>query len=155
MNYTPEIAVAIRQFLDERDWKYAFDENEGVFSLTLATQCKLGKINMLVKVGDEYFTAYAFVAIHADEGCRHAVAEFITRANYGMRNGNFELDFDDGEVRYKSFNNCMDIIPSKGIIADGLLVPALMMERYGNSLLGVMYGIMTPGEGVMLAERGE
>lgn len=29
------------------------------------------------------------------------VAEYLTRANYGMIFGNFELDFNDGEVRYK------------------------------------------------------
>jgi hypothetical protein len=26
-------------------------------------------------------------------------AEFITRANYGLIIGNFELDFEDGEIR--------------------------------------------------------
>ena len=30
------------------------------------------------------------------------MAEFVTRANRGMRIGNFELDFDDGEIRYKT-----------------------------------------------------
>jgi len=28
-------------------------------------------------------------------------AEFVTRANYGLRIGNFEMDMSDGEVRYK------------------------------------------------------
>jgi hypothetical protein len=30
------------------------------------------------------------------------VAEFLTRANSGMVIGNFELDFADGEIRYKT-----------------------------------------------------
>ena len=29
------------------------------------------------------------------------MAEFLTRANYGIMIGNFEMDFNDGEVRYK------------------------------------------------------
>jgi len=33
---------------------------------------------------------------------RVEVSEFLTRANYGLADGNFELDFDDGEVRFKS-----------------------------------------------------
>jgi len=33
---------------------------------------------------------------------RGAVAEFINRANYGIIIGNFEMDFADGEIRYKT-----------------------------------------------------
>ena len=36
------------------------------------------------------------------EEMRVPMAEFLTRANYGLRIGNFEMDFEDGEVRYKS-----------------------------------------------------
>src|SRR3569832_1222181 len=31
-----------------------------------------------------------------------AMAEFLTRANYGLVVGNFEMDYDDGEIRYKT-----------------------------------------------------
>ena len=30
------------------------------------------------------------------------MAEYLTRANFGLNIGNFEMDFDDGEVRYKT-----------------------------------------------------
>lgn len=33
---------------------------------------------------------------------RPAVAELLTRINYGLILGNFELDLDDGEVRFKA-----------------------------------------------------
>jgi hypothetical protein len=33
---------------------------------------------------------------------RMEVSHFLTRANYGLAAGNFELDFDDGEIRYKT-----------------------------------------------------
>lgn len=33
---------------------------------------------------------------------RLALAEFITRANFGMLIGNFEMDMDDGEIRFKT-----------------------------------------------------
>ena len=46
---------------------------------------------------------------------RLEVSEFLTRANHGLADGNFELDFDDGEVRFKSVLH----VPSE---LDGLLV---------------------------------
>ena len=38
------------------------------------------------------YTAYAYPLLYADETNMAAVAEFFHRANFGMRNGNFELD---------------------------------------------------------------
>jgi hypothetical protein len=33
--------------------------------------------------------------------CRSGADETIAGVNYGLRLGNFELDFDDGEVRFQ------------------------------------------------------
>ena len=33
---------------------------------------------------------------------RPEVSQFLTGANYGLAAGNFELDFEDGEIRYKT-----------------------------------------------------
>jgi hypothetical protein len=46
---------------------------------------------------------------------RLEVSEFLTRANHGLADGNFELDFDDGEVRFKSVLH----VPAE---LDGILV---------------------------------
>src|SRR3954467_14939357 len=55
-----------------------------------------------VRVDLEQFIFYVVMPVRAPAQMRLAVAEYITRANYGLRIGNFEMDFDDGEVRYKS-----------------------------------------------------
>ncbi|MEZ5253623.1 MAG: YbjN domain-containing protein [Microthrixaceae bacterium] len=50
----------------------------------------------------EQLYVYVLTDVRVPEDRRLAVAELFTRANYGMRIGNFELDLRDGEVRYKS-----------------------------------------------------
>lgn len=45
---------------------------------------------------------YSVVPFNVPEEGRPAVMEFITRANYGLLIGNFELDLADGEVRFKT-----------------------------------------------------
>jgi hypothetical protein len=42
------------------------------------------------------------VQCRVPEAKRQAMAEFLTRAKYGLCMGNFEMDFGDGEVRYKA-----------------------------------------------------
>lgn len=69
-----------------------------------------------------------------------AVAEFITRANWGLRIGNFELDYSDGEVRFKSAYD----YESGGLVPLQLrntMAPAVRtMDIYMNGLLAVMFG---------------
>ena len=48
------------------------------------------------------YCVYAISPVGADVSNleeRAAMAEFLCRANYGMRYGNFEMDLQDGELR--------------------------------------------------------
>lgn len=53
--------------------------------------------------------------------------EFVARANYGMAIGNFELDADDGELRFKTSIDLADERLTHGLLAEltGLNVAAL------------------------------
>lgn len=81
------------------------------------------------------------------------MAEYLTRANYGLRDGNFELDFSDGEIRYKVFHSSIDGVPSKELIKNAVYIGLWMLERYGNGLLSVMFGIQTPAEAIEESEK--
>jgi hypothetical protein len=45
---------------------------------------------------------YSVLPVHVPEERRTAVALLLARINYGLIIGNFELDLDDGEVRFKA-----------------------------------------------------
>jgi hypothetical protein len=45
---------------------------------------------------------YSICPMRAPAGRRQEMSQFLTRANYGLAVGNFELDFEDGEIRYKT-----------------------------------------------------
>jgi len=63
-----------------------------------------GRWNCLLKTRENQaqLIFYSICPIPVPESKRIAIAEFITRANYNIIIGNFELDFDDGEIRYKT-----------------------------------------------------
>jgi hypothetical protein len=55
--------------------------------------------------GDEtrrYLSFYCSWDVHIPPRKRQEVAEMVTRLNYGLCLGNFEMDYYDGEVRFKS-----------------------------------------------------
>lgn len=146
--YSVEIAELIRKYLVEDDWKFNFDEERGLFTFGLNLKCKFGKARYEVKVGETDYMVRAYVKQDAEESVRQNVCEFITRANFGLINGNFEMDFDDGELRYKSWCNCDNMMPSSAIIKNSIIIPALMLERFGDGLAAVIFGIKDPKQAI-------
>jgi hypothetical protein len=63
-----------------------------------------GQWNVVVKVEAEppQLIVYALLPLPAPEGLRSRVSEAVQRANWGLPHGNFELDLDDGELRFKT-----------------------------------------------------
>ena len=64
--------------------------------------------------------AYALVPLRVPEASRPAIAEAITRANYGLLLGNFEMDFGDGELRFKVTLDLAGVALTTPMIADVL-----------------------------------
>lgn len=91
----------------------------------------------------ELFLFYAVAPIKAGEESRQQVAEFITRANYGMRIGNFEMDFSDGEVRYKTSLDFEEEKLTPNLIKHLIYPAAQTLDRYMGGLMNVMYGKQT------------
>lgn len=111
--YSKDIADAINRFLAEDDWHFLFDEQRGMFKFGLSLKSRMKSINYLIDVKDDEYVVYAISPIgadHMDEKMMTSMADFICRANYGLKNGNFELDMRDGEIRYKSYVDCEGII---------------------------------------------
>jgi hypothetical protein len=101
-----------------------------------------------VRVDLEQFFFYAVSGVKVPEGARVAVAEFLTRANYGLRIGNFELDFGDGEVRYKSSLDFEGEILSDNLIRNAIYPAVRIMDEYLPGLMKVAFGGATPADAI-------
>jgi hypothetical protein len=88
----------------------------------------------------------------APETSRPAMAELLTRLNYGLALGNLEMDFADGEVRFKT---SVDVSGSHLSLAmfDAILDANLAaMDAYFPALEAVRDGRMTPAEAAASVE---
>jgi len=96
---------------------------------------------------------YSIGSIKVPEPARVAAAEYLTRANYNLILGNFELDMSDGEVRYKTSIS----VGEKGVLTSDLIRPVVLtnfgtMDLYMPGLLAVAMGGKNPAEAVREAE---
>ncbi|MCA9704922.1 MAG: YbjN domain-containing protein [Myxococcales bacterium] len=79
---------------------------------------------------------------------RDEVMRFVTMANYGMQVGNFELDLQDGEVRFKTAIDIEGVELSDGLIRNLVDLNLMMMGVYHDGLTAVMSGESTAAEAI-------
>jgi len=133
-----QILEQIIDFFTEDDWPYTKIKGEPV--LRMAFQGENGKWTCYAKarVEQEQFVFYSVCPVNAPENKRLAIAEFLTRANSGMIIGNFELDFADGEIRYKTSIDVKGDILSFELIKQLVYVNVTMMDEYLPGIMSVI-----------------
>ena len=154
--YSKSIADAINSFLTEDDWHFSFDDQRGLFKFGLNLKGRIKNVRYIVDVKDDEYVVYAISPIGADEDDEKKMAimaEFICRANYGLKNGNFELDMRDGEIRYKSFVDCEGLTPTTEMVRNSIHCPAAMFDRYGDGIVDIIFGNSTAKEAVAKCEK--
>ena len=153
-DYSLKIAEEIEQFLRDDDWRFDPADENGMIRLSVSLKCKFSKCRVNIQVRKNSYLIVSSLPITADEASRPAVMEFLTRANYGLILGHFEMDLSDGEVRYKCAQYCgnENVLISGEIIKETLYVGLSMLERYGTPLLEVMMGITAPLDALKKAE---
>ena len=100
----------------------------------------------------EQFVFYSVFPAAAPEDRRLAVAEFLTRANYGLVIGNFEMDFTDGEIRYKTGVDIEGDRLSPALVRQLVYANVLTMDRYLPGIMSVLYGDVSPAEAIAQIE---
>lgn len=85
---------------------------------------------------------------------RLRISEFITRANHNLIIGNFEMDFEDGELRYKATYFYEEVFNySEEIFLKNLFTTFHLMDRYLPGIMSVIYAIITPLEAINQIEN--
>lgn len=147
-----EILTEIINFFTEDDW--SFTKIQGEPMLQMAFQGENGKWTCYAKarIEQEQFVFYSICPVNAPENKRLAVAEFLTRANFGMIIGNFELDFVDGEIRYKTSIDVEDDSLSFALIKKLVYANVTMMDEYLPGIRSVIEGDVSPEDAIARVE---
>ncbi|MEH2439320.1 YbjN domain-containing protein [Nostoc sp.] len=146
------ILEEILKFFTEDDWNFTKLQGESI--LQLPFQGINGRWNCYAKAREEnkQFVFYSLCPITVPENRKQAVAEFLTRANYGLMIGNFELDFSDGEIRYKTSIDIVGDRLSFALIKNLVYTNVTMMDEYLPGIIFVIDGDASPKEAITKIE---
>ena len=136
------------QFFEEDDWTFDRDDNE--LRLSMRVNGRNTSFRCYARIDEEkqIVMFYTVTDTKVAEAKRPAVAEFITRANYGLYVGNFELDYSDGEVRYKTSIDMEGGELTTRMVDNLVNASVSTFDRYFPGLANVLFADMSPAEAI-------
>ena len=150
-DYNNEIAMAVKGYLDEDNWHYSFDEESGIFEFVLKTDCSINSIHYFIDIHRTEMLVYGIcpVCVSCDDADKVAkMAEFVAKANNGLKNGNFEFNYANGEIRYKSYVNCSHTIPSHAVVMNCICCIDMVYMRYADGILDIVSSDVTASDSI-------
>lgn len=144
MTHKEQLLSRAVEYLDSQNWHYDLDAEKGVIKFGLNIDSKLKNCRMFILVEEDNIQSFAVCPMNASKDVYGNVVEFITRANYGLKLGNFEFDYSDGEIRYQCCMACGGGVPSLVDVERCIDIGFIMLQRYGDGLVKNLMGYGNP-----------
>ena len=92
----------VATYLDETGIPFA--KNESGDTITFLARMHNSSFHCVLEIKEpmSFLVFYTTISSIVPENRRAAISELLTRINYNTLIGNFEMDFGDGEIRYKT-----------------------------------------------------
>lgn len=144
---------ALVEFLEKDGWTYKRLGHHEAIEMGVAGEN--GNYRLVATVdGDRSILRFlCFVEGKVPETRRRDVMEYLTRANYGLLLGNFELDLGDGELRFKNSADLEGAELSYTAYQNLLYLSVAMIDRYYPGLQRVITGSADPAAAIAEVEQ--
>jgi hypothetical protein len=150
----PILAIAAAAF-EERDLDWQETTDDEVIRAEVTGEHGAWAVFAVGREKDSRCTIYSQVPWTTPEAQRLEMAEAITRINFGLPLGNFEMDFADGEIRFKTSIDVTGERMTTSLFEDLFEPNITTLDLYLPALEAVRDGRMTPREAVRMVEEGD
>ena len=145
----PQLIDTCREFLEREGITYQAHppkQESTVLSMFLTGKSASFKTFIEAREGQKRVLCYVESPVKVPEMRRSAAAEFLIRCNYSLALGNLEVDFRDGEVRFRIGIDVEGGTLSMEMMRQLVMVSAATMDRLFGGLMQVVYGSQLPTE---------
>ncbi len=144
---------AMCAFFEEDEWAVM----EGQIENTLMPQYQgqNGRWSCIAFAAEEQkqFAFYSIVPVNAKEEMRSYVAELVLGINYGLLIGNFEFDFNDGEIRFKTSIDVEGSELTFELARNTVYANVLQFDQYLPAIYGMLHGGLNMEDALAKAGR--
>ncbi|WP_153558053.1 YbjN domain-containing protein [Roseimaritima sediminicola] len=125
-------------YLDQSGLQFQQSDDGTAFQMCFDSDHGINRV--LVLVSDDLLQILTYPPNKVVDRQRLSIAHAVVRANFGLRIGQFELDMDDGELRYRIAVPLSDQFPADETLDCLLPLGGAMIERYHPAFLSIIYG---------------
>lgn len=141
MEFRTRLLKILEDYVTVREWSSAVNDDEFYIRMELELDEDQGSVRFALVSTDEGVVSYAVLPDEIPDGQYGAVAEYLHRANFGLLNGCFELDYEEGYIQFRTFCNCPSEEEPTVDDLDALFsVPLAVLNRYIGGLRQLISG---------------
>ena len=144
------VKAAVENYFEEDGLKYEPFDEKNVARTGFGVKTKFGHVDVFFIAYDSSLLITTFIPLKATE-YQAKVAEFLLRANDGLKTGGFDFDFDSGRISYRVsiFCGIEDFSPpTYEQIDHAVLISVSTVKKYGDALMKVVFGFAEPQEAI-------
>lgn len=145
----------IIDFFKQQEWKYNIVDNKTIALFGISG--KKGRFQCIadVREDEKQFIFLSVCGANVPENKKIQVSELLTRLNFGIFLGNFEMDFDDGEIRFKTSIYFGDSVLNPEIIETLILSNISTIDSSLDGIMSIIYGNNTAIQAYQIIENNE
>ena len=140
------------QHLNENEIKYEQESDEQTVYANFRGDVGTYRIIAWIDSENDLFQLFAHSPIRVPDGARPAIAEVMARANYGLKVGKFEFDYDEGHIRFQAAHVLLEDNLDGEVIRRFIGVGLRMLNVYIPAVLSVIYGNELPKDAIRHVE---
>jgi hypothetical protein len=142
----------LTDFFTQNDWTFTKLSGDLALHTTFQGENATWACYAKVREAPQQFVFYSICPIAIPKTKRNKIAQFLTLANYGTLIGNFELDYNDGEIRYKTSIDVEGDRLTPALIHRLVYTNITMMDEYIPGIQSVLAG-QDPGKVISSIEQ--
>lgn len=151
---SPSVYSALVSFLTEQGLMFTEEPEQDRVRFEYATQDAAWSSFAVAFEEDQQVALYGVLPFAVGAERRADILELITRINYGQVIGNFEMDLDDGEVRFKTSIDFDGAELTLALLRQIFAANVAIMSHYLPALLAVALRGSEPVAALAALARG-
>ena len=143
----------IINFITKQGWRFTSIEDESRIVISISGINGTFQCVADAREDEEQFIFLSICSVTVPDDKKLLMCELLTRLNYGSFLGNFEMDYEDGEVRYKTSICCSSLELTDNILEHIIMINIVMMDTALTGIMKLIYGEITAKEAYNMIEN--
>lgn len=146
------VIESVIKFIEGQNWTYRLEVDKPVIQMEVTGNSGQWKCAVVIGGNTEHVLFMSIFPGFVHAGRRAACAELLSRINFGLTHGCFELDFDDGEIRYRT---CVPVIEGQvppQALEYLVFTNLLRVDRFFAPIMKVIFADVCPRQALRSAQ---